>query len=144
MPSAEPYRLVIWRKVLSAEELQHEDVVRIAGTGEDFRFSVRRRREASETFRLREIINESEDDFETGSNVFFNASVRFLAEQGLLLKRLYADVNDYDVWATQDQAWSRRRDGWLPLVGASLGVDTNIPEDARLVWRLVPSQEVSF
>lgn len=138
------YKLVIWQKV-TFEELQHEDVVRIVGV-DDVRFSVRRvargDRESTGGTRLRSIVNASDADFETGGNVFYDSAVRLLADNGLLLRRLYADVDEYDVWATQDRAWSRRGGGWLLLTNTLFtSLQDNIPEDAVLVWRHVPKPD---
>jgi hypothetical protein len=136
-PDQEPYYLHIWQKVTDVWQLKRGDLVRVANV--DDVFSVRTKEEQETTrWRLRPLEGSEVRD-EVGPNVFYDAAVRFMAENGMLRKRLQADIREYDVWANERFAFSYRGSSgqWVDLCNSALplGRTEELPDDLWLVWR---------
>jgi hypothetical protein len=135
----EPYYLHIWQGVTDVWQLKRGDLVRVANV--DDVFSVRTKEEHETTrWRLRPLEG-SEIRDEVGPNVFYDAAVRFMAENGMLRKKLRADIRMFDVWANEHRAYSYRgNDTWVDLIEPSPSAVTSprteqLPDDLWLVWR---------
>lgn len=131
------YIKVVWDQVISAGQLQQDEIVELRARTDDQRYSVRISEERGiQKYRLRVIDNECG----LGENVHFDLGVRALVDAGLLYRRLEAELRRYDVWATAYCVWSYRPEHgagpWYRIGGDTAWV-TDIPDDAKLIWRMV-------